>query len=65
MRDPLLDADYVEELQRGPKVGRRFSPGQHVKIAGVADDTVAWNPSGASITSQTGTYRPQSASRWK
>ena len=64
LADPLLEADYVEELQQGPKRGRRFSPGKHVKVAGVADDTVRWNP-GGSITSHTGSYRPNSASRWK
>jgi hypothetical protein len=54
-RDPLLDADYVEAYQRGPKVRRRFSPGRYLRIAGVENDAIPWPPSdgasrGASTT---------------
>jgi hypothetical protein len=45
-RDPLLDADYVESYQRGPKVRRRFSPGRYLRIAGVEKDAIPWPPAG-------------------
>jgi hypothetical protein len=57
--DPLLDAEYVEEFQPGPKVGRRFSPGRYVKLAGVERDAVPWPPKGGATrgasTNVTGT----------
>jgi hypothetical protein len=58
-RDPLLEADYVEEFQPGPKTGRRFSPGRYVRIAGIERDAVSWPPKGGATrgasTSVTGT----------
>ena len=44
LRDPFLDAEYVEAYQGGPKVRRRFSPGRYVRLAGVEKDAVPWPP---------------------
>jgi hypothetical protein len=43
-RDPWLEADYVEELQPGPKRGRSFSPGRYLSLPGVERDAVPWPP---------------------
>jgi hypothetical protein len=43
-RDPLLDADYLEEYQPGPKRGRRYSPGRYLRLPGVERDAVPWPP---------------------
>jgi hypothetical protein len=43
-QDPLLEADYVEEFQQGPRHGRRYSPGRYLRLPGVEKDAVPWPP---------------------
>ena len=53
-QDPLLEADYLEEYQPGPKRGRRYSPGRYLRLPGVEKDAVSWPPKeGASRTART------------
>ena len=63
MRDPLLDAEYVEALQQGPKRGRRFSPGRYVKIAGVERDAVPYVPQAGGPTQHAASLR--TPTRWR
>jgi hypothetical protein len=61
-RDPLLEADYVEEYQPGPKRGRRYSPGRYLRLPGVEKDAVPWPPKeGASRGARTSV----TATRWR
>jgi hypothetical protein len=53
-RDPLLETDYVEEYQQGPKRGRRYSSGRYLRLPGVEKDAVPWPPKeGASRAART------------
>jgi hypothetical protein len=61
-RDPLLEADYVEEFQQGPRRGRRYSPGRYLRLPGVEKDAVPWPPKeGASRAARTSV----TATRWR
>jgi hypothetical protein len=61
-RDPLLDADYVEEFQQGPRRGRRYSPGRYLRLPGVEKDAVPWPPKeGTSRAARTSV----TATRWR
>jgi hypothetical protein len=61
-KDPLLDADYVEEYQQGPRRGGRYSPGRYLRLPGVEKDAVPWPPKeGASRTARTSV----TATRWR
>ena len=61
-RDPLLEADYVEEYQQGPKRGRGYSPGRYLRLPGVEKDAVPWPPKeGASRGARTSV----TATRWR
>jgi hypothetical protein len=62
-RDPLLDADYVEAFQQGPKRGRSFSPGRYVKVAGVERDAIPYVPGAGGPTQNAGTLR--TPTRWR
>jgi hypothetical protein len=61
-RDPLLDAEFVEEFQPGPKVGRRFSPGRFVRLAGVERDAVPWPPKSGATRGASSTV---TGTRWR
>jgi hypothetical protein len=61
-RGELLEADYVEDVQQGPKRGRRYSPGRYLRLPGVEKDAVLWPPKeGASRTARTSV----TATRWR
>jgi hypothetical protein len=61
-RDPLFEADYVEEFQQGPKRGQRYSPGRYLRLPGVEKDAVPWPPKeGASRAARTSV----TATRWR
>jgi hypothetical protein len=61
-QEPLLEADYVEEFQQGPKRGRRYSPGRYLRLPGVEKDAVPWPPKeGASRGARTSV----SGTRWR
>jgi hypothetical protein len=61
-KDPLLEADYVEDFQPGPKRGRRYSPGRYLRLPGIEKDAVPWPPKeGASRTARTSV----TATRWR
>jgi hypothetical protein len=61
-RDPLLDADYVEDFQPRPKRGQRYSPGRYLQLPGVEKDAVPWpTKEGASRTARTSV----TATRWR
>jgi hypothetical protein len=61
-RDSLLDADFVEEFQQGPRRGRRYSAERYLRLPGVAKDAVPWPPKeGASRTARTSV----TATRWR
>lgn len=61
-RDPLLDADYVEDFQPGPKRGRRYSPGRYLRLPGVEKDAVPWPPKGGASR---GARTSVTATRWR
>jgi hypothetical protein len=61
-KDPLLEADYVEEYQQGPRPERRSSPGRYLRLPGAEKDAVPWPPKeGASRTARTSV----TATRWR
>ena len=62
LRDPVLDAEYVEDFQPGPKRGRRFSPGRYIRIAGVERDAVPWPPKGGATR---GASSSITGTRWR
>ena len=61
-RDPLLEADYVEDFQPGPKRGRRYSPGRYLRLPGVEKDAVPWPPKGGASR---GARTSVNATRWR
>jgi hypothetical protein len=61
-RDRLLDAEFVEEFQPGPKVGRRFSPGRFVRLAGVERGAVPWPPKSGATRGASSTV---TGTRWR